>query len=290
MHCPNCKAINYKKNGTYSRSTDGVCVQRYKCRECKKGFSEQTGRWDYYKHHKGWSEFIFRFLCKGMSQRGLADASRFSRNKISSFVVALGKLCEQQLKDYRLARKKVEILHIDELETFELSKMLPVTVPIAVEAKSRIILSVNAGSIACKGRLAKKSVAKYGKRKCERARVLDESFKELQDCTLESAHFITDKSTHYSNRIKKNHPNCTHTQVKGRKGCITGQGELKEGGWDPLFSLNHTYAMFRDNIKRLSRRTWCTSKSIRHLKYFLAMYAWYHNCRLIYGSKCNFLL
>ncbi len=35
----------------------------------------------------------------------------------------------------------------------------------------------------------------------------------------------------------------SHQRFKGRRGCIVGQGELKVGGFDPLFSLNHTYAM-----------------------------------------------
>jgi hypothetical protein len=56
-----------------------------------------------------------------------------------------------------------------------------------------------------------------------------------------------------------------------------GQGELKRGGFDPLFSLNHTAAMFRDRLKRLSRRTWCTTKRPDRLQLLLDLYAWYHN-------------
>jgi len=37
----------------------------------------------------------------------------------------------------------------------------------------------------------------------------------------------------------------THRTVKGRRGSIAGQGELKKIGFDPLFSLNHTCAMLR---------------------------------------------
>jgi hypothetical protein len=48
-----------------------------------------------------------------------------------------------------------------------------------------------------------------------------------------------------------------------------GQGELKRGGFDPLFSLNHTAAMFRDRLKRLSHRTWCTTKRPDRLQLLL---------------------
>ncbi len=58
------------------------------------------------------------------------------------------------------------------------------------------------------------------------------------------------------------------------------QGELKRGGFDPLFALNHTCAMFRDHLKRLSRRTWCTTKRASCLQDLLYVYAWFHNERL----------
>ena len=31
--------------------------------------------------------------------------------------------------------------------------------------------------------------------------------------------------------------------TKGRRGCVIGQGELKRGGYDPLFALNLNYAL-----------------------------------------------
>ena len=68
-----------------------------------------------------------------------------------------------------------------------------------------------------------------------------------------------------------------HERYKGARGAIVGQGELKKKNYDPLFSLNQTYAMFRDNIKRLARRTWCTTKRIDRLKHLLFIYAHYHN-------------
>ncbi len=36
--------------------------------------------------------------------------------------------------------------------------------------------------------------------------------------------------------------------------------ELKKKQFDPLFSVNHTFATMRAKINRLNRRTWCTTK------------------------------
>ncbi len=48
-------------------------------------------------------------------------------------------------------------------------------------------------------------------------------------------------------------------------------------GFDLLFSLNHTAAMCRDRIKRLSRRTWCTTKRPDRLQLLMDLYAWHRN-------------
>jgi len=54
--------------------------------------------------------------------------------------------------------------------------------------------------------------------------------------------------------------------TKGRRECVVGQGELKGGGFDPLFSLNHTCAMIRAHVSRLFRRTWNTQSESTGLK------------------------
>jgi hypothetical protein len=65
---------------------------------------------------------------------------------------------------------------------------------------------------------------------------------------------------------------------------LTGQGELKVGGFDPIFSLNHTCAMLRANINRLFRKTWCTTKKMEMLEHHLAIYALYHNERALWQN------
>jgi hypothetical protein len=93
----------------------------------------------------------------------------------------------------------------------------------------------------------------------------------------EDAVIRSDENPHYVEDVKKHFPGCQHISHKGRRGCVTGQGELKRGGFDPLFTLNHTCAMVRDNLKRLARRTWCTTKKPERLQGQLTLYAMYHN-------------
>jgi len=149
--------------------------------------------------------------------------------------------------------------------------------PIAVEQGTRKILSLRVGSIAAKGKLAAISRAKYGKRNCQRKACLEAVLKDLSSCFLANGIIKSDESNHYPKPVAEAFPEAKHLRYKGQRACISGQGELKKGGFDPIFTLNHSYAMFRDNIKTLSRRTWCTCKRPDRLQALMFLYAWFHN-------------
>jgi hypothetical protein len=91
---------------------------------------------------------------------------------------------------------------------------------------------------------------------------------------------VSDLCPRYPVPVKQELPLAQHTAVLSRRGCVAGQGELKKIGFDPLFSLNHTCAMFRANVNRLFRRTWCTTKKRDRLDDHLALYVQMHNERL----------
>src|SRR5690606_30560130 len=88
---------------------------------------------------------------------------------------------------------------------------------------------------------------------------------------------LTDKKSTYPNWIRGVLPGATHFKVKGRRGCVVGYGEMKKGGFDPLFYLNHTAAMVRDNLARMLRRTWCGTKLRAYLQHALDLYVDFHN-------------
>ena len=172
-------------------------------------------------------------------------------------------------------------IEFDDLETFEHSKLKPLSVTMAVETSTRRILGFKLAQMPAKGLLVKRSLKKYGKRKDERRAKRRELFKEIQPHVALFAAIKSDENPHYPKDVKEFFPNCHHKIYKGRRGCVVGQGELKAGGFDPIFSLNHSFAMFRANINRLFRRTWNTTKRRDRLYLQIAMYALYHNLELI---------
>jgi hypothetical protein len=130
------------------------------------------------------------------------------------------------------------------------------------------------------GKLAQVSLKKYGKRADDRPKTINSLFEATRKYIAPQARIISDKKSTYPKWLKTHFPEAQHETTKGRRGCVVGQGELKSGGFDPLFSLNHTAAMFRANVNRLFRRTWCTSKRMDRLYAHMSLYMEYHNFTL----------
>jgi hypothetical protein len=131
-----------------------------------------------------------------------------------------------------------------------------------------------------KGPLAPISLKKYGPREDDRPAIVHTLLAELERIVAPNARFLTDQNPKYPGWIRAHFPKADHQAVKGRRGCIVGQGELKKIGFDPLFDLNHTCAMLRANINRLFRRTWCTTKRRDRLEAHIEIYLQYHNSSL----------
>jgi hypothetical protein len=168
-------------------------------------------------------------------------------------------------------------IQFDDLETSEHTKCKPLSVTLAVDPQTRKILKFQVSSMPAKGHLASISRQKYGYRADERPEKWDLFMKELIPYAKPECVWTSDENPHYPAHLKRHHPQATHVRVKGGRGAITGQGELKKLKFDPLFSLNHTCAMLRANMSRLVRRTWTTTKNKQGLIDHLTLYVSFHN-------------
>ena len=174
---------------------------------------------------------------------------------------------------------KFSEVNMDDLETSEHTKLKPLSISIVVSKHDRKILGFRVSRIPARGLIAEKSRQKYGYRKDERPENLDQLFEQISPLVAKDALISTDSNPLYPIPIQK-HLGCAHFASLSRKASIAGQGELKEGGHDPLFAINHTCAMFRANLSRLIRRTWCTTKKIESLIDHISIYVMFHNREL----------
>ena len=271
--------------GHYLRKSDQTWVQRYRCQLCKKSFSEASFSQCYAQKKRQFNGIILKLSVGGYSQRRTAFELHLNRKTVVRKFILMGKMAQLGFPRLNALYSQAEIIEFDDLETSEHSKCKPLSVTLAVQYKSRRILGFRVSQMPAKGKLASIARKKYGLRTDERPKARASLFTEMQEQVSAFALIKSDQNPHYTHDVKKYFPQAKHQSFKGRRGCVVGQGELKRGGYDPLFTLNHTCAMLRANINRLFRRTWCTTKLAERLGYHIAIYALYHNLVLIHLNK-----
>ena len=289
--CPHCKLESISSesrnlvvsNGSFVRKSDSKKLRRFLCRSCGKSFSESTCTPCFGQKKRHLNPQIFLFMTSGVAQRRIAKLLRINRKTVVRKFIFLGICALTVLNDDNKNYPPVTEAVFDDLETFEHSKMKPLSVIMMSDSNSRRILGFRVASMPAKGHLAKAAVRKYGPRFDERPRARRALFESLTPFIAEKAIIKSDSSAHYPEDVKKYFPGATHFTFKGRRSCVVGQGELKAGGFDPLFTVNHNFAMTRANINRLFRRTWNTTKKKDRLNLHLAIYTLYHNWYLIHN-------
>lgn len=282
-NCPQChiQVSECSKHGSFIRKSDGRRLQRYRCLTCSKTFSDATTQLCYRQKKRRLNPRIYELLCSGVSQRRIARLLRINRlTVVRKFLFLSDVAARQNLSDLKEFVVGSEV-QFDDLETIEHTKCKPLSVAMAVDKESRHILAFSVSRMPAKGHLAKISRKKYGLREDERGKGWNDMFKQIAPKLRPHTVLCSDQNPHYGHYVRTWCPEVEHRTTPGLRGCVAGQGELKKAGFDPLFSLNHTFAMCRANINRLFRKTWCTTKLPERLTAHLHLYVNYHNRRLI---------
>ncbi len=264
--------------GSYWRKSDSKIIPRFLCLNCKRTFSTATLSVCFRQHKRRVNEPLRVLLCSGVSMRRCARLLGIHRVTVAKklkFLATQARLFQKRFLEHFGAHKLAQV-QFDEMESFEHTKLKPLSIAMAV-TKERHILNFQVASMPAKGLLSSKAIKKYGFRKDERTKAMTQMLENLRNIVAEKAVFESDENPHYPKLLKKSFPHALHLTTPGRRGCTVGQGELKKIPWDPLFSFNHTAAMLRANVNRLFRKTWCTTKKPAALFDHLSLYAQYHN-------------
>lgn len=282
MRCPemSCqkKKNTSKKYGTYRRKSDSRTIQRFYCKSCQKTYSLALNDPAYHHKKRRINYPLKQLLASCISQRRAALILGVSRRTIARKLIYLGRLCRNMhhefLKPYH---GKIKTIQFDELQTIEHTKCKPLSVAVAVSVEDRKILGVEVSSMPATGYLAAISRRKYGKRPDHRKQGLKRLFSSVSKTLIKEADIYSDEHPYYAPIIKHYFPQARYYQSKSVKSAVSGQGELKKKARDPLFCINHTLAMFRANINRLIRKTWCSTKDPARLMDHLSIYVSMHN-------------
>jgi transposase-like protein len=285
IFCPYCRvsakaSLNFVRFGHFFRKSDCQVIQRFRCRTCQKSFSQATFNKCYLQNKRHKNGPIRRLFSSGVSLRRSALLLGVNRTTVARKLKFLGNQARLNLRSFNAQCAKAEVIEFDDLETFEHTKCKPLSITLAVESKTRRILGFSVSQMPAKGHLAKMARRKYGFRKDYRTQGRRALFLKLRPLIKKCCVIKSDSNPHYVNDVREFFPNSSHVTYFGQRGAVSGQGELKKIRFDPLFSLNHTCAMFRANVNRLFRKTWCTTKRPDRLSDHLAIYANFHNQNL----------
>jgi transposase-like protein len=282
--CPNsnCPFFSCKqtvnRDGRFFRKSESRFIQRFKCSCCKKKFSHATGTLEFGQKKRRVNSPLKKLLSSGVSMRRCARVLNINRLTVERKFIYLAKKARLSQAEFLKSLKgTVTHLQFDDLITIEHTKLKPLTVAIAVDAKSRFILGARVGRIGAFGHLAELSRRKYGKRKNEHMRTLFDLFVDVAPTVAKNALVRSDEHQNYPGIVERFLPTAKHETFKGERGAVTGQGELKKVFRDPLFAINHTCAMLRANVNRLIRKTWCTSKHKHKLQLHLDLFIDFYN-------------
>ena len=267
------------RNGDFYRKSDSKWIARYRCHICSKTRSRATQSPAFGQNKRKVNPRVRDYLCSGMSQRRAALLLGVHHKTIARKFHFLADQARKRQAQYLkcFEHAPLEAIQFDEMETHEHTKLKPLSIALAVSARTRKILGVQVSQMPARGPLAKTSVKKYGKRKDQRVEGLKRLFEEVSPRVSPDVHARSDQNPKYPRCLREKKLKWKHEPVKGKRGCITGQGELKKTGYDPLFALNHTAAMLRAHVNRLMRKTWNTTKKAQALSDHLALYMDFHN-------------
>jgi transposase-like protein len=275
--CPKCLAppSSVRKHGAFFRKSDSQLIQRYFCPSCRHTFSSATFCANFNQNKRRVNSLIRKLLSSNTSHRRIALIAGVNRKTVARKRSVLAQQAALSMQEY-FAGEKYAFVQFDDLETIEHSKLKPVTVTLFVN-EQRKILGFDVARIAAKGHLSKLALKKYGTRPNEAPMMRERLFAQMQSLIDPLAVIESDEHPSYPDLVRKYFPQAEHRTYKSSRSSVAGQGELKKVKFDPLFKINHTFAMLRANISRLIRRTWNTTKDIEALKEHLTIYADYHN-------------
>jgi hypothetical protein len=273
----------FQKDGFYFRKSDSKKIQRYRCKICGKRTSNAQLSSAYGQKKRTINHLVESLICSKVSYRRAAKILNVDKKTIQRKVIFLGLKAKKYNHKFLKIFYKRKATHIqfDDLITKEKTKLKPLTISATVDVDSGLLLSLVASQIPSFGHLAKISRKKYGKRESFHKVGLKTMFDEIYPFVDEFSEIRSDEHNLYPSFVSQYFPKSFYKRFPSIKGCVAGQGELKRSARDPLFGINHKFAMMRDDINRLVRRSWCVTQSVEMLQHHLEIYKKFHNTKLV---------
>ena len=212
--------------------------------------------------------------------RGIARILKIHPDTVARHLEVQAVLAREELAQQIAGAPKASHLQLDDLITIEHTKLKQVSITLVCDANRYRMMGACVSRIPTSGINAAKAREKYGPRPDQSIENRGKLLERVAPFIADNALIVTDEHSAYPSLIEAHCPKRVHQTHASKKACVAGQGEMKEGGFDPLFCINHQLASFRALISRLVRRTWTTTKKCERLEdHVMILMAYYNRCR-----------
>jgi transposase-like protein len=284
--CPNPACPNHSvprpgysiKKGYFTTKWNHQPVPRYRCKDCGRCFSSHTFRETRGQHRPDLNEMVLKLYASAMTQRRMAIVLGINRKTVvRKFLFAAALARKEHERRITTGEIKTSLAHFDEMETFEHTRLKPLSVSFAVRAKTGEIIEAQVATMNCKGPLAEISRRKYGWRRDTRPIARKDVLQALGACSRARLTIVTDKHPDYPKAIRKSIPGAEHMAVKRTAPVPPSKSANRKNENDPMFTLNYTAAKIRHDLSRMARKVWVTTKKKQRLQAHLDLYIAWNN-------------
>lgn len=293
--CPNPECVNHKrpargfyvKNGYRKTKASRTPTPRYRCRDCGRNFSASNNRGTTQQHRPDLSRRIFEYAVSGMTMKRMEVLLGCDTRTIERKIALMAKRAQEAHAAFLSDPKnQTNLVMMDELETFVHARYKQLSVPVVIDGMTGKILSFGVARTPSKmilGGAGVKPLPAGGARWYydDRPQVVPRVLADVAPLLKERSQIVTDGGVSYPKWIKQELPGVKHSIRLSPKETGLGRAKKRATGeareHDPLFQINVLFAKMRNNIARLGRKTWTTTKSIQALENHLWLYVAWEN-------------
>lgn len=269
--CANHKPTDanfYTRFGTYIAQCRPRPVPRFRCKACKRTFSRQTFRADYWDQKPHLNVPLFELLSAGV---GLRESARTLGLTLRATELKARKIARQARRlNLNLQRKlpRGSSLQFDEIETYEGRRNTrPLTLPVLIESNSRAIIWAESAPIRPNGTMTQRRLRAIAADEKRFGRRKDGSILAIRRTLARAVPLVPDQPYLLIDTDKKAvYPSLIAQAFGGIRIFHRRTSSFEDRDTDnPLFPINQTEAVMRDLTGRLRRESWLVSKRRRWL-------------------------
>ena len=263
--CPACESSAAIKNG--HRYTKRGVAQRWLCSDCRNSWTTQGLSHTHLITEMGGRDRspeinrqIWELAMSGVTMRRIAVLVGCTRRTVARKLHYLSVRAWAYHVDHG---PRTGWAMMDELETFVGARWRQITVAVVIRVKTRELLAIAVGPVSSTMARGKAE----GWTKDTRVATVRAALANAAVLIKPGATVTTDGATFYPKAVAEMVPGAVHRVAHSP----VGAGKQV----DPLFPINHRFAAMRQDLPRLFRSTWSTTKNLPGLRMHLMLYlAW----------------